>query len=265
MNKHIMKALLVTAGAALVSQAANAASSAGDLILGFDTVSGGSVTSTDDLLVDLGNISNYTGLTSPTVITKFTGADLSTSASLSLNNLSWAVGGESPTQGGANVTPYNVYLSRATSAPGLSTAWTADGSDNSSVGGTLTTLENNEGTALGDSPNAFAQNASVASSFGKELGANYNYSGSWGGSTSQKTSSTFTSGGTQYSYLDLYSVLSNNDVDPGTAGTLLGTFRLGSDASLEFIPVPEPTTYGLVAGAGLLVLCLRSQFRRQQA
>ncbi len=57
----------------------------------------------------------------------------------------------------------------------------------------------------------------------------------------------------------------------GTTGwTYLGDFTLdlsGAQPSLVFdaAPVPEPTTYGLFAGAGLLALSFRRQFRSKNA
>ena len=48
--------------------------------------------------------------------------------------------------------------------------------------------------------------------------------------------------------------------------TLLGTFSLAANGTVTYnvTPVPEPGTYGLLAVGGLVVLALRSQFRRKQ-
>jgi hypothetical protein len=51
---------------------------------------------------------------------------------------------------------------------------------------------------------------------------------------------------------DFYSVINNN-----TPGSLLGTFSLNSSGILTFTAVPEPSTYGVLAGMGLLLLTLR--------
>jgi hypothetical protein len=53
---------------------------------------------------------------------------------------------------------------------------------------------------------------------------------------------------------DFYSVINN-----GTPGSLLGSFNLSSGGILTFTAVPEPSTYGVLAGMGLLALTLRRQ------
>jgi hypothetical protein len=61
--------------------------------------------------------------------------------------------------------------------------------------------------------------------------------------------------------LDLWSVQDN-----GSAPTLDGFFGLNaSNEILTFVAVPEPTTYSIMAGAGLLMLSLHNKFRRKQS
>lgn len=64
-------------------------------------------------------------------------------------------------------------------------------------------------------------------------------------------------------------VVGKTTVQTGTLGAM-GTFTFdpsanGGQGSLVFAPVPEPTTYGLIAGAGLLVLSLRRQLSQKSA
>jgi hypothetical protein len=60
----------------------------------------------------------------------------------------------------------------------------------------------------------------------------------------------------------LYSIQDN-----GSAPVALGTFTLNANDTVtwDVTAVPEPTTYGFLAGAGVLALSLRNQFRRKQA
>jgi hypothetical protein len=56
--------------------------------------------------------------------------------------------------------------------------------------------------------------------------------------------------------------------DDNSAPTLDGTFTLNTTSDVltfNAVAVPEPTTYGLVAGAGLLIVSLRGKFSRKQA
>jgi hypothetical protein len=65
------------------------------------------------------------------------------------------------------------------------------------------------------------------------------------------------------SQLDLWTVDANNDA-PVLDGYF--TFNTTSDIlTFDTVSVPEPTTYGLLAGAGLLIVSLRNQFSRKQA
>jgi len=51
--------------------------------------------------------------------------------------------------------------------------------------------------------------------------------------------------------------------DNGSTPTALGTFSLASDGVVTF-DVPEPATYGLLAGGGLLLFSFRHQLRRNK-
>lgn len=53
--------------------------------------------------------------------------------------------------------------------------------------------------------------------------------------------------------------------DAPTGPALLGTLTLGNDYSLTFTAVPEPSSYGLIAGLGLLMLGIRRQMKLRRA
>jgi hypothetical protein len=70
-------------------------------------------------------------------------------------------------------------------------------------------------------------------------------------------------------YEDLWEVVGSSSAQTA-ADIYEGYFAFNANTdSLTFtgaaVSVPEPTTYGLLAGAGLLVVSLRNQFRRKQA
>jgi hypothetical protein len=44
----------------------------------------------------------------------------------------------------------------------------------------------------------------------------------------------------------------------------LGTFTLDNTGTVTFNAVPEPSAYGIIAGAGLLVVSLRNRFSKKQ-
>src|SRR5262249_29472526 len=56
---------------------------------------------------------------------------------------------------------------------------------------------------------------------------------------------------------DFYAVVGN-----GSAPSVLGSFALDKTGMITFTAVPEPSTYGVLAGLGLLILCLRRQFTK---
>lgn len=59
---------------------------------------------------------------------------------------------------------------------------------------------------------------------------------------------------------NLYNLIAN-----GSAANLFGTFSLSSSGILTITAVPEPSTYGVLAGMGLLALSLRRQFANKAA
>jgi len=70
---------------------------------------------------------------------------------------------------------------------------------------------------------------------------------------------------------NLYENTQANQVANGSAFTELGTFNINLNTDtitftgIDAAPVPEPASYGLVGGFGLLLVCLRRQFVKKNA
>jgi hypothetical protein len=84
--------------------------------------------------------------------------------------------------------------------------------------------------------------------------------GAGNGSTALGTIEASPSGGTVYEAL--WEVPTGNSVS-GAGDTYEGYFTFKSDGEVDFteVAVPEPSTYGLIAGLGLLGLAFRRQLR----
>lgn len=234
--KQLYKAALLAAlGLASVSAVQAQSYTPGDLIVGFTTGGG------NDLLYDLGQASAlYNGET-------FSGLS-SLLSSDTLSSLSWGVLGMSANSG----SPRTAYT---TTAVGI-TPTTINGASK------FSTLDNN---FLAIVENDFSSTPSAGSSATVSASA----------TTSWYTETDNSSPGNTYinNYenpnvtgvgSDSFSQVLNNN----TAPTLLGGFTLGADDSFTYntvSAVPEPTTYGMLAGAGLLMLSFRNQLHRKQA
>ena len=54
-------------------------------------------------------------------------------------------------------------------------------------------------------------------------------------------------------------------VDNGSAPSAIGNFTLDQTGTVTFTVVPEPSAYGIIASAGLLMVSLRNRFSKKQA
>jgi len=223
MTKTAIVAVVALAAAA----STQAATYTGDLILGFTAQSG------NDFIVDLGQASTLTS-----------GQQFDLSGSLggfNLNTVHWGIIGDK-------------------NVGGVRSVWT-------STGGTLPNTVPNVTTwgAIDTATKSVYQNFPVGGA-----GDNFTIAASDDNSWNQQTIQGALT--TQYhnAYEDpnvigvgtasLFSLVAN-----GSAPSPFGTFTLNSGGIVTFTAaaVPEPSTYGLLAGAGLLVLSLRRQFARR--
>lgn len=262
--KHLKKAAIIAAGAALVTQAAQAGSPAGDLILGFTQVGN---SSGNDYTIDLGSAATITSTPGTT--------DYSSSFSLSTFNSTFSsassanagvVGGNNLGGQGSEVWTTQVRTgSNPSSSAGTEThptkPTTQGGVENAGSlvpAVTIGTPAQADPGGLSWSENistAPGQNGSAVNSFVKYLGtstAHVNPMANIGSSlllVEDLWSETLPASGTANWVYDGFFTLD---------------FTNPSSPLIEFtspVAVPEPATYGLLAGAGLLALSLRRQLK----
>lgn len=226
--KKQTKATLIALAIVSAATASQAAAYNNDLIIGFSSTTG------NDLLYDLGSFGSLTAGETWNLSSLLSGYNLST--------VNWGVVGNSSASGTSRV----LYTTFA-SAPA--------------------TAGNGKGTSINSADGALYSNFATAGA-GNSASVDSTTDNSWNHQTINPTLTT------QYlnawenpnqvgtGSINFWSVQANS-----SAGVQDGTFSLGSGGIVTFdaVSVPEPSTYGLCAGAGLLALCLRNQFRRKQA
>src|SRR5262245_45684974 len=228
MNKAIKSAVLVaaiTAGAWSIQ----AATYNGDLIIGF--TGGGS---TSDFEFDLGPAASLTSGQTWNL-----GANL---GGFTLANTSWGVVG-SIFPGGGTRTGYITANSGTTPANIASSAqWSTINNSISSIYSLFATAgAGNSATPASTDPSSWNQqtiNSTLSTSFHN----------AW------QDPNRFPTGPGE---MDFFRGLANN-----TSPTILGSFSLDGAGTVTFTAVPEPSSYGLVAGLGLLALCIRRRLLR---
>ncbi|HWD91538.1 MAG TPA: PEP-CTERM sorting domain-containing protein [Verrucomicrobiae bacterium] len=247
MNK-LAKIAVVVAGLALVSQVANAANN--DLILGFNGNG-----SANDYAINLGNATSLFNAGSGAVV------DLSSDFSLSTFNSTFSsVNGTQMGAGGgtSSLNPVFFFTQNRGSAGDASTALSL-----TPPSITTTTASGAAGDFNGLSPFPAAGTGELISS--ANAGSFSSQMTTLGNNTGLNPSSAIGSG---VIYEDLWQA--SKTTGTSTAWKYEGflTFdTTGSTPSLTFTAaaVPEPSTYGLFGGAGILVMALRRQFRRKTA
>ncbi len=256
MTKQIKAVMLASAAAAMAVTAQAQLPVTGytdnhnDILIGF-TKAG----STGDLVIDLGtaaqigvggsgavdlNANGNVGQNSADLLSQLTGLFGS------LNNVQWgAVGGHFTS--GAN---FSIY---STVAHGVASPF-APGAPGQIMGAI-----NTAGHALGDIGGGLTANQAV-------VDPTQTFGESWTEIVAPGTlSSSFTS--KYYNPDSSYASVSMEDlyVSTSSSQSLLGTLTLFNTGNLVFTPVavPEPATYSLLAGMGILVLSFRRQFIRK--
>jgi hypothetical protein len=266
MKKLSKTLMLATAGAALAVVQAQAAGtfsySSGDLLLDFRP---NASQDTKDITIDLGSMSALRaeavgGVVSLNQFVPY----IETAESSSLDNLSWSVLGTD--------TANHIWVTQdAGSVPG-SSATPTDASISASQGqiGSIGLNANAGGTrlAINQAVTTVEVSKSPFYDYAHYMGGGGNLGGkSLWGDLETSTGTGFTgSSPVVYDVADLY--IDDANAPAGSAMGYEGSFILGSDGTLQFdvAPiVPEPMTYGLLSGLGLLAVSLRHQIRRLRA
>jgi hypothetical protein len=244
MNRLAKTALVVAAGAAIMTSA-QAQYNSGDLVIGFHNGSAAS-----DVVFDLGTASSIGVGGSTTVnLNSFISSSLLTTTLGSLSQMELGViGGNSDITGTfvySTVPNHPVIANPSAANPILTTIDTA--------GNTIDGSGSPANSAVVLKSNPASWSSAVLPATGNTFNKTY------GNPDAVTTPAGFSGTVTEHLFFA--------NADNATVSDV-GFFTFGSDGSLSFTPtaVPEPATYGLIAGAGLLVVCLRRQLTtRKQA
>ena len=258
MKRFTKTAMLGAAvGAVLVSQSAQAGFTVNDLYLGFTQSSASS-----DLIIDLGQASSLIGASSVVDLSSDL-AGLSTFNSTfntSANGVGMAVVGGDNVFGSFGVFATQVRSGGAGTAAIPGSSLTATPHSSSAMSGGASAVSAIMSSVVGGLPTAGNQASDTTKSYSA---TEVNGATTFLGKTGVQPAGTIGSSGIMYE--DLWAATTTK------AYTYEGffTFNYGAD-SLTFTPaslvvsaVPEPGMYGVMAGAGLLVLSVRRQFSRK--
>jgi len=258
MKIHLTIAVLAMAGITLVAPQARAQTTYAprDLVLGFRQVGGA-----NDLEINIGQSSLYYGASSGFTVPGVSASDINATFG-NFNNVLWSVGATVRTGDGGDpsLTVGCLFVTRARTDPAVeSVPWLRQSSG--ALAGTSTKIVSIANNFAGQTPTINSLSATVipdvsAQSYHTFVGGG-NYGGTFQGNVENLTPGSFTTGN---SVSDLFEIL------PGSGdSTYLGSFSFEPSGQLSFSPVPEPSTWGLLAGAGVMILSLRFRSRRKQA
>jgi hypothetical protein len=247
---NFSKVAVITAALALVAQGAKAGS-ANDLILGLSD-SG----ATMDYVIDLGQVSTFIGQASPVNLSgdlnasTFNSDFASTLSSLSAG----VVGGTSLSTGNSYMTTVRGGAGAANVANSLTPPQTS-----AAAGGTMSTSAAKsigitaESITLGSVANTDPSSWSVGEIGAALTQASFNPNTTVTGTIYEDLWQTKNSNVNTESYLGYFTFNFSNPNSPIVTWTSAA------------VAVPEPATYGFLAGAGLLVVALRRQFGQKAA
>jgi hypothetical protein len=263
--KNLKKLAVLSLGAAFVSTVAHAQSlENGDLILGFTSQS---ATANNDFVVDLGPIPGAPNTTLPT-----SGYDATAFASSFA-----AVGGVSALDSGA----VNVGIVGGVNNGGLGdfiyTSVLDNGSGTATVPGSVAPVGTKSSTFLdsaadelgnltpGSIPAATGFTGSVAENPSTAGTSTYSFA-TYAGANPLTT----IPAGVSSILLDIYQDTSTSRTGASGFDTYVGDVLVnitdsGMTATFDPVAAPEPSTYALLAGGGLLAFALRRQFVRKNA
>jgi hypothetical protein len=226
-----LSAFVAVAALAASSYAATAAN--GDLVLGFKSSAW-----TTDVVIDLGNVSNYTAPGTYT-IGNFASQLTSTAA------ITWgAVADVSDITGTVSDVAYlsSKWLN-ATGTLGVANSTNWDGKSQDQIN-LVYAKAGNVYNGIGSYTVGVAK--TIATSSANSWTKNDTSSSAFNFTSAQFNNTLSNLGGTNFSASDLYSV--QNDGTTGTS-TLVGTFAVFQNGDVTFTVIPEPSTYALILGA----------------
>jgi hypothetical protein len=231
--KQLYKAALLAAlGLASVSSV-HAAYTAGDLLVGFTTASG------SDLVYDLGQESALQNGETFSALSSLLSSDFS-----DLSIVNWGVIGNGANSG-------TVRTAWTTTSPGVGANTVTGSGAFGKLNTVAVTLAGSTLTGAGthNSPLASSSTSWNTETLNGTLAGDYN--------NAYENPNVLGVGSADFSQI----------LNDGSTPTVIGSFALGANDSFTYtaVAVPEPTTYGMLAGAGLLVVSLRNQLRRKQA
>jgi hypothetical protein len=256
MNK-LTKAVLLSAAVALANQAARAQLSPGDLILGFSPAA--TASSGNDYVIDLGQVPTGNQVTHLGSLVDFTTFNSTFTTANQLAQVGIIDGfGINGTTGDYDIISVARVESGNPGAAGTETppAKPSTGSRVTQAATAMSVIT--PGTpSITSSTSSFFQSTKVnGATFANNLQVDPRVS--FSSTVALDLYKTLRSGAASLAY----AYVGQLDID-------LSSFSMTTPATVDFIPagfvsaVPEPATFGVIAGAGLLLLSLRRQFRNQ--